>query len=321
METIQKDFLQELGYLGFTMRLKRISDKLMQDGRRLYQSLGLDIEPNWYGVFLLLDRYGKLGVMEVADYLQLAHPSAIAIINKMEKAGYLLAERDAIDQRKRRVFLTAKAKEKLPVYKKIWSAGTESVRQLTALTNLFADLKRFESHYNNSDFTSRTLSAHSQYETTPRELSIIPFSEKYADDFGRINYEWLHMYFKVEPHDYEMLDHPQSYIIDKGGQIFFALCDGFVVGTVALILKDKDVYELSKMGIAPMYKGKKIGEKLLLYAIDYARKEGKKSVYLESNTSLTPALNLYHKAGFVEVANDPDTPYERCDIRMELLLN
>jgi DNA-binding MarR family transcriptional regulator/N-acetylglutamate synthase-like GNAT family acetyltransferase len=321
MKNQQKDFLQELGYLGFTMRLKRISDQLMQDGRKLYQSLGLNIEPNWYGVLLLLDKHGKLGVMEVADHLQLAHPSAISILNKMEKAGYLLAEKDPEDQRKRHISLTPMAQEKLAIHKKVWSAGTEAVRQLTAHTNLFADLRLFEEHYQQNDFADRTLSVYHQDQSTvnPQELTIVPFSEQYADDFGRINYEWLHMYFKVEPHDYEMLDNPKSYIIDKGGQIFFALCDGFVVGTVALIKQDNNGYELAKMGVSPMYKGKKIGEKLLVHALDYIQQVGEKRVYLESNSSLEAALSLYRKAGFTEVEPDPNTPYQRCDIRMELV--
>ena len=37
------DFVRELGYLAFTSRLKRLSDSLMQDGKRMYKALDLDI--------------------------------------------------------------------------------------------------------------------------------------------------------------------------------------------------------------------------------------------------------------------------------------
>lgn len=321
MATERQDFLQELGYLGFTMRFKRMSDKLMHDGRRLYQSLGLDIEPNWYGVFLLLDKYGKMGVVEIAEHLQLSHPSAITIINKMEVAGYIKAHKDALDQRRRHLTLTANARKKLASYKRIWSAGTEAVRQLTARTNIYTDLAILEDHFNNKNFVSRTLEGASNEEVVASELKIVPFSEQYAADFGRINYEWLHMYFKVEPYDYEMLDHPKSHIVDKGGEIFFGLYDEVVAGTAALIHRGPGTFELAKMGVSPIYKGKGIGQKLMEHSIDFARQKGCKTVYLESNRSLAPALALYKKYGFEEVALDPNTPYERCDIKMELKLN
>ncbi|HMI01089.1 MAG TPA: GNAT family N-acetyltransferase, partial [Pedobacter sp.] len=54
--------------------------------------------------------------------------------------------------------------------------------------------------------------------------------------------------------------------------------------------------------------------------IEKARSLGARKIYLESNTILTPAINLYHKLGFKKVAGHA-TPYERCNIQMELSLN
>ncbi|MGY0040069.1 GNAT family N-acetyltransferase [Pedobacter sp. NJ-S-72] len=51
-----------------------------------------------------------------------------------------------------------------------------------------------------------------------------------------------------------------------------------------------------------------------------AKELGAKKIYLESNTILKPAINLYHKLGFVKVAGRI-TPYERCNIQMELKLS
>ncbi|NEQ54498.1 MAG: MarR family transcriptional regulator [Leptolyngbya sp. SIO3F4] len=320
MQTEQQDFLHELGYLGFTMRLKRLSDKLMHDGRKFYESLGLPIEPNWYGVFLLLETHERMGVMQLADHLQMAHPSVITILRNMEKAGFVQTEKDASDQRKRQVSLTPQAKEQLKAFKQVWSAGTESVKQLIGKTHLFADLEQLEARFAAQGFGARAAEARQGISTAADDLQIVPFSEAYAADFSRINYEWLDMYFYIEPYDYEVLDHPKKYIIDPGGEIFFALCDGIVVGTAALIVRDPDTYELSKMGVVPMYKGRKIGVKLMEHAIEAAREQGKKRIYLDSSRKLTPALSLYRKMGFEEIPVDPDTPYARCDIRMEMWL-
>ena len=45
-----------------------------------------------------------------------------------------------------------------------------------------------------------------------------------------------------------------------------------------------------------------------------------KSVILYSNTVLKNSIHLYNKFGFKEIDN-PDAPYERSDIKMELKLS
>lgn len=157
---------------------------------------------------------------------------------------------------------------------------------------------------------------------SPTELTvqIFEFDTQYAADFARLNYEWLNQYFEVEPHDREMLDAPEEYIIQRGGQIFFAAVGNEIVGTAALIVEAPDTYELAKMGVTNQYRGLKIGKKLIQHAIAYSRSEGKKRVVLESNTKLTAALNLYIQTGFKAAPLNECSPYARCNIRMELIL-
>jgi ribosomal protein S18 acetylase RimI-like enzyme len=54
-------------------------------------------------------------------------------------------------------------------------------------------------------------------------------------------------------------------------------------------------------------------------AAEKARSLGAKKLYLESNTILQPAISLYYKLGFQKVVRR-ETPYERCNIQMELVL-
>jgi GNAT superfamily N-acetyltransferase len=79
-------------------------------------------------------------------------------------------------------------------------------------------------------------------------------------------------------------------------------------------------FELAKMAVAPGAKGKGIGLLLGQACIDKARALGAGRVYLESNTKLRPAISLYHKLGFRKIAGPP-SPYERCNIQMELRLD
>ena len=76
-------------------------------------------------------------------------------------------------------------------------------------------------------------------------------------------------------------------------------------------------FELAKMAVAPKAQGKKIGWLIGEAIKDKARSIGAKTLYLESNTLLTPAIHLYRKLGFMEVFGR-DTPYERCNIQMAL---
>lgn len=151
------------------------------------------------------------------------------------------------------------------------------------------------------------------------DISIVDFTTQYQQAFRDLNYEWIEKYFAIEDSDRKMLENPQSYIIDKGGAVLIALLDGEPVGTCALIKKDNDRYELAKMAVSPKAQGKKIGYLLGEATLDKARTLGGKIVYLETNSSLTPAINLYKKLGFSNTCGN-ESPYSRCDVQMEIEL-
>jgi len=122
----------------------------------------------------------------------------------------------------------------------------------------------------------------------------------------------------MENGDFKILDHPEEYILDRGGDILFALYHGKTVGACALVKMDDNYFELAKMAVSPEVKGKGIGFMLGNAAIEKAKEQGAKRLYLESNTILKPAINLYHKLGFKKITGPP-SPYERSNIQMELI--
>lgn len=153
------------------------------------------------------------------------------------------------------------------------------------------------------------------------EITIVGFDEKYSADFARLNYEWIDEYFGAEQHDREILDDPLHHIIEAGGEIFFALIDGKVVGTAAMIDAPNKVSELAKMAVSPDFQGRGIADKLMAACIGYARAAGKRKIWLESNTKLAPAIKLYRKHGFVETPLVKNSLYSRCNIQMELAID
>ena len=151
------------------------------------------------------------------------------------------------------------------------------------------------------------------------DIEIVSFKEKYSQAFHDLNIEWLKTYFYVEAHDREVLENAKKYIIDNGGYIFFALVNGKVAGTVAL-MNELEGFELSKMAVNPEFRGLKIGQQLMQYCIAFAQEKKWSKLLLYSNTILENAIYIYKKYGFIEVALEKDSPYERSNIKMVLAL-
>lgn len=159
-------------------------------------------------------------------------------------------------------------------------------------------------------------------ENLSQEITIVDYTSAYQTAFRALNEEWISTYFTMEDADYKALDNPQQYILDKGGNIFVALYQNEPIAVCALIKMNDPEYdfELAKMAVSPKAQGKRIGWLLAQEVIRAAKALGAQKLYLESNTILGPAINLYYKLGFT-VVKGRATPYQRCNIQMELLLN
>ena len=151
-------------------------------------------------------------------------------------------------------------------------------------------------------------------------LEIVPFNGDYKSAFESLNREWIEEYFVMEEEDLKTLQNPESYIMKKGGEIFFAVLDGDVVGTSAMIQTSNGIYELAKMSVAKKLQGLGIGKKLLKRCIDFSKEREATEIFLITNDSLKPALNLYQSCGFVLNEQNDDNRYERGNTKMTLIL-
>jgi ribosomal protein S18 acetylase RimI-like enzyme len=82
--------------------------------------------------------------------------------------------------------------------------------------------------------------------------------------------------------------------------------------------KTEGIFELTKMAVSTNHRGYKIGQKLMQHCIDFAKSSRFIGLMLYSNTKLENAIYIYKKYGFVEVPLEPNSPYVRSDIKMEL---
>lgn len=153
-------------------------------------------------------------------------------------------------------------------------------------------------------------------QSSVHDVTIVSFSPDLIGDFAQLNYEWLERYFWIEAIDREILSDPTKHIISKGGEILFARMADEVVGTVALKHDGDGSFELTKMAVTARCQGAGIGRVLLRAAVAQYESLGGSRLYLESHSSLAPALRLYESAGFVHTPRPAPSEYERSNVYM-----
>jgi DNA-binding MarR family transcriptional regulator len=126
------EHLASLGALALAARMKRISDAMVQEARGLYRQLDLDVEPNWYLVFLLLEDGSARSVGELATALGFAHPSVLALTGRMVERGLLDATGDPRDGRVTLLRLTARGVKALQQARPVWDASRRGIEGMLA---------------------------------------------------------------------------------------------------------------------------------------------------------------------------------------------
>ncbi len=87
--------------------------------------------------------------------------------------------------------------------------------------------------------------------------------------------------------------------------------DGDIIGTVGLAPLSNAACELRKMYLAPRYRGRGFGAKLLKHAIERARALGFARMELSTKRIMEEAIGLYMKFGFAPLEDGPVD--KRCD--------
>jgi len=150
-------------------------------------------------------------------------------------------------------------------------------------------------------------------------MEIVEFAPEHAQAFKALNEAWISKYFAIEAKDREVLEDPQGTILVKGGRIFMALDEGQAVGCVALIRMADGGYEVAKMTVCETLRGSGLGRMLMQRCIEAGAEMGARRLYLETNSSLAPALGLYRTMGFTETTPPARNDYVRGDTWMERL--
>lgn len=312
-------FYNDIGEMALGSRLRRISDRFSENARKIYSLYEVDLDPKWFPVFYSLSSNTKMSVTQIAKMIGHSHPSVSQIAKEMAQEGLVKLEKKEDDRRITELSLSSKGVRIIPKIADQYQDVSNAVRQLIEECgqNIWLALDEVEHALNKQDFYSRVIAIRKIREQKLVEL--IDYEPRFADSFKKLNYAWIKEYFDIEEMDVDSLENHKEKILDQGGYICFAKYHGQIVGTCALIRLSNQKYELAKMAVTHMAQGKGIGLLLGNKIIEKAKSLGAKTIFLESNTKLGPAINLYYKLGFKKIKGSPSA-YKRSNIQMELTL-
>ncbi|GEA10731.1 bifunctional helix-turn-helix transcriptional regulator/GNAT family N-acetyltransferase [Alteromonas sp. KUL49] len=302
----------ELGHIALGTALRQLAAQVSNDAEKTYERFGFDIEPKWFPVFYVLANSGADSVVNIAKTINHSHVSVSKILKEMKQADLVESYKSTSDSRVTLVSLSSKARVMIPAMYAQCDAIDTAMTQLTKDTgvDLWQSLRVVERHLKFHPISTRV-------NEVQEDIRIVDYAPIYQAAFKALNVAWISKHFVMEAPDYKALDDPDGYILNNSGVIMIALYQGEPVGCCALIRVSDDTYELAKMAVSPSAQGKGIGLSLGRKIIERARLMKIKRLYLESNSKLLPALALYEKLGFKFIEGE-SSPYERCDVQMEL---
>ncbi len=304
--------------VGIGTRMRRLIETLTNGMERVYGEQGIEFRTgHFYALYAIVER-GPLTINQIAELAGFSHSAVSQTIKKLVSMD-ILETRPTDDGRQKGVHLTENGRRVVEILTPTWDAveavvkdainesGVDFLAAITGVENAF----RRKSVYDRLQEKLFAPRAQNRFEITP-------YDKQWRKAFRDLNVWWLKEYFRVEPIDEVVLGDPEAKILDKGGEIFFAVVDGQAVGTVAMSLLSPGRFELTKLGVDPRVQQGGMGRALCEKVIERFKARGGQTLFLETNTKLTPAIALYDKLGFVEKPNpNPNSPYERSNYYME----
>jgi GNAT superfamily N-acetyltransferase/DNA-binding MarR family transcriptional regulator len=250
------------------------------------------------GASRLLWEIGENGadLHQLRDRLGLDSGYASRLVRRLENEGLVVVEVDPADGRRRRLRPTA--------------AGLTEVQELDRLSDLVAAalLDGVPTGHH-----ERLLAAIAEVERSlratlvgisveePRHPDVVHCFARYANELDARFPGGFDAAKRISANP-EELTPPAGYCV-------VARLRGRPIGCGALKLHGAEPAEIKRMWVDPESRGLGVGRRLLESLEALARENGVRVLHLETNRTLGEAIELYRRAGFVEVAPFNDEPH------------
>ena len=113
--------------------------------------------------------------------------------------------------------------------------------------------------------------------------------------------QWLGIDLGFQHFDKELQELEKMYAAPTGG-IILCRSSGNFVGSVAVRKFEGDMAELKRMYVQPAFQHRGIGKALLKRSLELAKEYKYNFIRLDTLSNMLPAINLYKKYGFYEIA-------------------
>src|SRR5258706_7626599 len=116
------NFYQQLGFLVFGSRLKRMGDNFIGDVNRIYKNHKIPFDASWFPVFYILSQKKEISIKAISDELNVSHSAISQLVSSLQQKGLIKSVISKKDARHRAITFTAKGEKLLEKIKPVWNA-------------------------------------------------------------------------------------------------------------------------------------------------------------------------------------------------------
>lgn len=156
---MNKNFVKSLGEVALSSRIRQFNEKLYSEGVLVYKKLGINFEPKYFLIFMLLKKHGSLTIGDMSAETGLTQPAITQLINSLYKKKLVSFKKDMDDSRKKIVSLSLSGKALLKKLLPVWKSFDLTIKQLfkESGVNLLKNIEIIETHFEKKSLHIRIL--------------------------------------------------------------------------------------------------------------------------------------------------------------------
>lgn len=269
---------QEAGLLILGTRLKRISDRFLNEVSKIYTKQNICFETAWFPVLFLLDRKGTMSLTEISNELEVSHSAISQMINQLQNKKIVDIQPDDSDARIKRIFLTVDGQKLIEQVHPVWNALDKSLHRILPQNmdqSEFLDLLSHIERQLNDNLLSETALTYLNHQQD--HIKIIEPDSQIMEELIK----WL----KKE----------DVVFMPSGEKVLIAQTGNDIIGMAAFKFKN-DVVNLSYLYVAPGQRRKGAGLKMIQYI--YQKNTKKPSGGFLLNKANIDLIKVLIKAGY-----------------------
>jgi DNA-binding MarR family transcriptional regulator len=124
------NFYQQLGFLVFGSRLRRLSESFLSDVNNIYKAHKIPFDASWFPVFYILSQEGEVSIRQISNQLGITHSAASQMVSNLQEKGYIKSTVSKKDARHKVVAFTLKGQKLLQKILPVWQALHAAMQEL-----------------------------------------------------------------------------------------------------------------------------------------------------------------------------------------------